>query len=366
AFEPRRLEYERQSNEHRIAESTRVAREFDALGTPTAQAQYSIDMFLRRYFLDEDGKPEQSKTPEPLALPGFDNRAQMHAAVEPIPGLVSESGGDGKERTIVVGWRDSGVRRLLGQINREQRTKQEHAAKAAWNQLIRKHEDFAKASKRPDANETFSIAHARGEYIIKCEAADIYNGPDQASKLRLRITEGEDGWFGFFDFGILSGIMLLGESPEEVTSRVQQQQDASRSDEGDFESDEENSSSDQESDEKEILTKKRKAPPKRSGAQPSKRSQKSTSPGGIVYLQWRGQETGENVIQVDPSNKNTGNLVFSDNTGVTFHGTASMSFLGSKVRFQGYKTSGLGGPATKSWAQYSEAAYERARVGRWR
>ncbi|KAL9585250.1 MAG: hypothetical protein Q9212_001642 [Teloschistes hypoglaucus] len=349
----------KQSNEHRVFESTRVAREFNALDTPTAQAQYSIDMFLRRYFLDENGKPEQSKTREPVALPGFDNRAQMHAAVEPIPGLVSESGGDGRERTVVVGWRDTGVGRVAGQIKREQRSMQEHTAKAAWDQLRRKHEDFAKLSKTPDANETFSFSNAWGQYIIKCEAADDYNDLDQTSKLRLRITKGKDGWYGIFDFGILSGIMLLGKSPEDVTFRVHQQQVGPRSDERDSESDEE-------SDEHDIPTKKRNAPPKRSEAQPSKRLKKSASPGGVIYLQWRGQETGEKVIQVDPSNKNIGKLVFSDNTGMTFHGTASMSFLGSKVRFQGYKISGLGGPVTRSWDQYSKAAYERARVARWR
>ncbi|KAI4195795.1 MAG: hypothetical protein LQ350_006989 [Teloschistes chrysophthalmus] len=405
AFEPRRLEYQKQSNEHRIAESTRVAREFDALGTPTAQAQYSIDTFLQRYFLDGNEKPEQSKTPEPVALPGFVNRAQMHAAVEHIPGLLSESGGDGSERTVVVGWRDTGVGRLVGQINREQRTKQEHTAKAAWDQLRRKHEDFAKASKTPHPNETFSFQNARGQYIIKCEAADSYNDLNQASKLRLRITEGDDGWYGIFDFGILSGIMLRGESPEEVKFRVQQQEVASRSDEGysesdeeddegdselDEESDEEDSELDEESDEEDsesgeesdegdseshdesdeqdISTKKRKAPPERSETQPSIRLKKSASPGGIIYLKWRSQETGENVIQVDPNNENInneniGNLVFSDKTGMKFHGTASMSFLGSKV--QGFKIGGLVGPITRSWDQYSEAAYERASVARW-
>jgi len=74
-----------------------------------------MHMFLRKYFLDDNGNPDKTKTPAPIALPGFANPSQVHAAAERILGLESTSGGYGDDRTVVLGWDRSAVWKVAAQ-----------------------------------------------------------------------------------------------------------------------------------------------------------------------------------------------------------------------------------------------------------
>lgn len=71
SFEPKKRDYHLKLSGKFVPENERIAREFAALRSPSAEAVYSIDLFMRKYFLDDTGKPDRAKTPDPLPLPGF-------------------------------------------------------------------------------------------------------------------------------------------------------------------------------------------------------------------------------------------------------------------------------------------------------
>lgn len=311
---------------------------------------------MKKYFIDESGNPDKSKTPDPMPLPGLNSRAQMHAAAERIPGLETHSGGEGKDRAVVVGWDRSAVWRVAGQIGNQQALKRQEREEAEWNQLMQKHELFVSQSSSGDMTNTFSIDDTRGTYIIKCDAMGSYSSEwSSVNNMRLRITNGaRQGWVGIFDFNAIEGIMLLDKTKEGLASRVEglkENDSFNGEDPDDFDSEQEQYNS------RQTIGKKRKAVTAGQSSRASKTQKQSKATGGTVFLQWRGQETGEGEIQLDQSNQHVGQLKFS--------GTADFGFVGEEVHFEGYKIGILGGHATRSWNDYSEDVYERARVGRW-
>ena len=344
-----------------------------------------MDMFLQKYFLDEGGKPDRSKTPTPIPLPGFLQRSQMHAAAECVPGLQTHSAGQGDDRTIVVGWDRSAVWRVAGQVAEQSALKQQDVEEAEWDKLMQRHEAFvAQARSRYRADE-FSIYEIGGVYVIECEEMGSYSSADSYNNdMRLKIAERNlDGWVGMFDFGVLEGIMLLDESKENLALRVEsldrksdeyddedvlggEADDGSLEDDGSEEDD--GSQPDANENTSPAASQKRKASSPSLTSRPHKKQkQPQLKPnGGTVFLQWRGAETGEGVIQIDNSNEHVGQLDFCDNDGFEFEGIADFGFVGRKIRFHGYKVQSMDGPATRFWGDYSGAAYERARVGRWR
>lgn len=363
-FEPKKREYEVKINEYRVSEAARVSREFAALSSPTAEAEYSMDMFLKKYFLDESGKPDKSKTPKPMPLPDFSSRSRMHAAAERVPGLETHSGGEGDDRTVVVGLDRDAVWRVAGQVANESALELEEVEEAEWNKLMERHESFLSKARSRDRAAEFSIHAIGGTYVIECDEMGSYSSEESYNNtMRLRIIESShEGCVGIFDFGVITGIMLLDESKEDLASRIAS---LDYEDQDDFSGETDDSSQTDDSGNGRGAPQKRKAQPVEEASRPRKKQKQGKASGGTVFLQWRGEETGEGEIQLDDANENVGQLNFSDNNGFEFEGTADFGFVGSNIRFQGYKIESLGGPATRSWNDYSEAAYERARVGRW-
>ena len=384
-FEPKRREYEAKVNEYKVSE---VHREFAALGSPTAEAEYNMDMFLKKYFLDESGKPDKSKTPMPIPLPGFSDRYQMHTEAECIPGLKTHSGGEGDNRTVVVGWDRSAVQRVAGQVAHQSAHRLRQAEGAEWNKLVQRYISLVSQARSRDRAAEFSIHAISGTYLIKCDEISSYDPKESyRTTMRLRITESScEGCVGMFDFGLIKGIMLLDESKENLASRILSLEDedqdefSGETDDSDPEDDDdpeddngqEEDDDGQEDDESQTdasgtdggAPQKRKAQPIEEASRPRKKQKQGQTNGGTVFLQWRGQETGEGEIELDYANKHVGQLNFSDNEGFKFEGTAYFEFIGN-IAFQGYKIDSRGGPATRSWNDYSEVAHERARVGRW-
>ena len=246
---------------------------------------------------------------------------------------------------------------------------------------MQRHEIFVNQMTTPSTKSGFAIRDARGVYVIKCGAMESYESSD-LHKMRLRITSGSEGCIGIFDFGVLRGIMLLGETREDVSARA----GSKKAIQGNFvdnvddgvsttttsdQSDDSDSSTDESQDLDEgssvtlVLSGKRKNTTDRVSSHPSKRLKPDSSVESVLYLQWRGQETGEGKNQLDHDNEYVGTIGFTDESRTRFSGTANFGFVGRKVHFQGFKIAGMGGPATDSWKNYSEAAYEEARVGRW-
>ena len=85
-----------------------------------------------------------------------------------------------------------------------------------------------------------------------------------------------------------------------------------------------------------------------------------------LRLQRRGREAGKEEIERDYENSNVGHIGFLDAARTCFDGEANFQFVGGGVRFSRYKVgddSRRHGPLR--WDEYSELAYEAARVERW-
>ena len=70
--------------------------------TPTEEANYDETIFLKEYFLTENGLPDKTKPPHPMHLPGLSSRMSMHQAAERIPRLETASGGEGDEHVLAA------------------------------------------------------------------------------------------------------------------------------------------------------------------------------------------------------------------------------------------------------------------------
>ena len=289
----------------------------------------------------------------------------MHAAAERIPGLEAHSGGRGDDRTVVIGWDRSAVWRAAGQVDSHCALRLQQVEEAEWNRLMQRHELFISQSRSQDTAAKFSIHETGGTYVINCDEMGSYSSEKSYNNtMRLRIIERDrEGWVGIFDFGVITGIMLLDENKERLASRI-----ATLDRKSNYGCEDQDDSSNHTDDGSngQGTSKKRKAEKVEGPSRSRKRQKHEKANGGTVFLQWRGEETGEGEIQLDDANEHVGQLDFLDNRGLKFEGTAAFGFIGKKIRFQGYKIRNVGGPATRSWNDYSEAAYERARVRRWR
>ena len=72
---------------------------------PVDLTNHDCNLFLAKYFLDQDGMPDPSKTPFPILLPGLLDRLALQQAADTIPGLKTSSGGEGEFRILVIGWK---------------------------------------------------------------------------------------------------------------------------------------------------------------------------------------------------------------------------------------------------------------------
>ncbi|ETS87112.1 hypothetical protein PFICI_00940 [Pestalotiopsis fici W106-1] len=107
---------------------------------------------------------------------------------------------------------------------------------------------------------------------------------------------------------------------------------------------------------------KASAVPKGRGRPPKKA--KAVAAQSLTYmLRSRCRETGEGMIHYQDEE---GTITFKDKTLVSFTADAALPCVGRNVKFVGRKISDELASSSESWNDYSERAYERERVGRWR
>ncbi|KAL9629481.1 MAG: hypothetical protein Q9164_006862 [Protoblastenia rupestris] len=333
---------------------------FASLATSTAEANWDQDLFLQKYFLNADRLPDRSKTPTPMILPHLSNRMSLHVAAERI-GLATLSGGKGDARTLVIGWDKNAVFREAYRIDHEQAAQKEQVKDESWEEDMDEHHEFVKSLPASSHRQVFSINHAEGEYLVKCENIESNYTPDSMT-MNITYSEGE-GWVAMFDFGVIEGMMIFDTDKGRLQERWLQGKEIE--DRG-SEDDEDEDSFEASSCGHTFSGRKRKGPPNPFSKQGSKRPKKSTGNSDrCLFLKWRGDETGEGEIQLDTGDCNSGSIEYLDPACTRFKGTFSADLLGEDVPFQGFKISSDGGSVIKSWGDYSESAYERARVRRW-
>ena len=91
------------------------------LHIPTSEANFDLDRFLAKYFLDGlHGKPAPRKTPEPITLyPFFNHRVRLEAAVASIPGLRLCRARGMHGTSTIIGWNFDKVKLQKREIEEE-------------------------------------------------------------------------------------------------------------------------------------------------------------------------------------------------------------------------------------------------------
>jgi hypothetical protein len=105
---------------------------------------------------------------------------------------------------------------------------------------------------------------------------------------------------------------------------------------------------------------KRKAAAKATTGRPRKKA-KAGKP-RIYFVRLKSRDTGTGEINTEA---NEGKITFNGPTLSGFTGEANIGCIGLGVIFTARKMSAVPPDSWDSWDNYSEAAYEHARVSRW-
>ncbi|KAF5671952.1 AT hook motif family [Fusarium denticulatum] len=156
--------------------------ELNKCKTPGEKASYDLDLFLEHYFTT-NGQPDHHKTPDPLSLEGFDDRLGLNLRAGEVPGF----GVDKRARALEA---------------------EKHEKEMKWTQAMEAHEQFVSTLKPPPPSRgrkpkpSFNLGKCQGSYIVKCD-------PAKGNSLRAN-----------FDFGIITGAMLLSNDEETLDDLV--------------------------------------------------------------------------------------------------------------------------------------------------
>ncbi len=261
------------------------------------------------------------------------------------------------QRLVVVGRDSAAVKRKFVELERDDQRKRARAKQEKEDETEKK---FARAKevKAPtkgsvnwDVSESWSIScpdmeeewpHKGNDYELEMKVTE----PDPSGQVQL---------YADFDFGILEGILrFVNPNPQDLED--EESDETSESDEdGGLDID---GFDDVEEDEG------------TTGATPPQflfpTNMLPSSKARDFKFRWRGEETGEGEIQLGSDEKLCSITFESPNalTG-TFHSNyVDAEFRGVKENSQG-GSKAYGSDPGYLWSQKSEAAYERARVGRW-
>ncbi|KAK4203968.1 hypothetical protein QBC40DRAFT_262003 [Triangularia verruculosa] len=338
------------------------------------------EWIMERYFLDTSGSPDPSKTTEVVGFPYHSTSSyssgQLREAASRVTGLHHATGW-GSTQTIYLGWDRDAVEKAAQEHAIKDRQAQQASADSREEVRALKHESYlARAPKR-----TSPV----GQYIIGCEDIES-DWPELAEnmKLSIRTTPTPGLYQADFNFGVIEGAMMMSgdeRTLETFCARSEYNDDSNSEDEdsGDdddddevdeFEASEDDEDNDGEDGQDECFDEMPAVGSKRKGLvkQPRGRPAKKAKAAGPIkfkklFLRLRSKDTGTGEIHSTPQK---GYIKFDGPRFATFTGEASMACIGEGVFFTARKVAATPRPSWDSWDDYSEAAYERARIGRWR
>lgn len=365
-----------------VQELPKRIQKLEACTTPTEEAKCDASLFLWKYFLDEDGNPDRTKTPDLILLAGYtDKSLALTGRTERVPALhVADGGLGGASNVTVVGWDRERVNKKAHEIDMEQSLGRGILRLSHdWDRQMMSHQTYVEELRKnaeildPGGGRLFKTHGTVGIYVMKCEAIQ-HDWPVLSKQLRLRMIHSRR--LAVFDLGIIVGLMVLGKTQEHVTKRLQVGNWNNSSidpEDTDDEGENEDASSDEEDSNEERGSESSRDSDYNVGDEPDtpidltldqsvKRQKiKSTHP-RRVHFQWRGYNTMSGAIQFDPQHRNMGYLDFANDGVTTFEGNIFMDVMGCELSFQGYKVPGMGGPATIDWNALSHLASEREKA----
>ena len=320
------------------------------LSTPLWLAEYDLDQFLAYYFLT-DGKPDPSKTTEPLALRGFRQRRTLHVKAGSIPGLWTRSGGLEPNRTLCIGWDFSAVCARASEVYAEVEREEKARADDRWAEATKEHQALITQTKIGAQNvyhrsSTPAILQKIvGSYIVRCLFIEAQWPTEYDLTLDIHTGPSDDVMEAAVDFNVIEGTMLLG---LEDSALDEVDVDTPEIDHGD-------------EDEDEYEYEKPPASMKRAALK------LEGKPGGeapmrCILLRIRGRETGEGETFYDSEH---GYLNFTDDTFTRFKGVVNLPHVGSNVNFEGLKVDAQPRKQAETFGDFSAANYGRALHSRW-
>jgi hypothetical protein len=333
--------------------------------TPTSEANFDLDRFMAKYFLDGlNGKPDPKKTTDPIELyPFFEHLPHLISVVESIPGLHLIQVKGAWSKYTIVGWDIAKVMaiRKRHEDEREREKAEKEAEKLAqrqkcWHEALQPHRDYVR-NYRPPAGP-LTLDNLVGSYTILCEAIDEHLG-NYHGELTLEIQRpaSANGVVAAFNLGLIEGTMLLAlfddalhrlrdEQPPELTYYEEEEED--------------------ESDGYGSNSKKRKAS-EPSGGQAIRRRLGETPIPNRVYLQWGGGRVVDAEIEVDQGDEHTGYLDF-DASKATARGEWVYPAMWGKERklaFSIYKRGDQPRETPTNWNYWTEKWYDIECRQRW-
>lgn len=333
--------------------------------TPTEEVKCDRLLFLHKYFRDKDGNPDRSKTPALMLLPGctLEDSGLLKGQAACVPGLhVADGGLPGQDAIIVIGWDRARVNRKAREIDLQQ-TQGGGIIRSSenWDKVMMKHYNHQENSQTVGLFAgSFGDYGISGVFALRSEKIQL-DWPSLSRQMRMRVIM--SGQLAIFDLGIVSGLMILGKTQEDVSKIIEAGTwdfDPSEYFETSDEEETDEEASGSISDRSDDNTKDE--PDDTASHHPAKRRKGQASEFRRMYFQWRGWNTMSGAIQHDPQNRNTGYLDFANNLATAFEGKIYMELTQGETRFQGLEIPGMSGPLTLNWDKLSHLESDRAKV----
>ncbi|KAF4460974.1 hypothetical protein FALBO_12234 [Fusarium albosuccineum] len=344
----------------RAWETTRRQQQEEALHnkSPGEKANIDINWFMNYYFLT-DGKPDRRKTPEPLALYGYDNLGRnIQDLVGRVPGLAWATGGTQFKSTMCIGWGYMAVQTLARKITAEARDTKRKREKTDQENSMKAHQDYLSRSNQGGSSRgrparagnespqtSFDLRQCRGSYAVESNTLfrawegmfeDVCGSTAPRPRFTLEIRDSKVAGvlIAAVDFASFQGAMILSDSKRKLRDFLRDEGEDDEYSDCDYDGeygteDKEDNESDDDDD-------------KDGESGPPRKRQKTTpSASRRVFFRIRGCEAGE--YYSDPS---PGYLDFSKDGYALFRGKCDLAEE-SDVDLKGYKVSDVPAPAKR-------------------
>lgn len=198
---------------------------------------------MDHYFLN-NGSPDHSKTPEPLAIQGYFNYDELHDRFRRIDGLDFCLGGPSS--TVCIGWDRRAVASFANNIGKKSQEELAQEQEDEWEEVMQEHRDFVasikkKKSKKGALTDREKLEKCKGSYVVRCD--DLADGWDNCDSLGIDISTGPKAGIlqAAVEFGIIEGAMLLSFVESELDEYIEMAFDSDDSDSDRDEDDEDDS-----------------------------------------------------------------------------------------------------------------------------
>ena len=258
-----------------------IEAEFLKLDSPTMEANFDLDRFLAKYFLDDlKGKPARSKMATPITLfPWLEHGDLLEEAVSLIPGLhVMNASVEYLEMTL-VGWDPDKLHSQVLQLRSEAAEKAAIQAAEAraerdrdWQKILQPHHEYVR--RHQVLHGPLRLEDLTGSYIVRCDTLERRYMHNEVMTLDIAKPDCALGTKAAFHFGFVKGTMLLAMSDDSL-EMLRREEEVKSDEDIDHEIDLHGS-------------RKRKAKDSIPASRPIKRKLGGTPQANRISLQWAG------------------------------------------------------------------------------